>query len=272
MGGRLLFPGSAFEDRHDISAKAPSFAPARVEARCRGARRRRCPVRRAGGFRSERAGAGRGHRHADRPHVPRPRPPRHARSTCRRCGCCRSTRGRWSSARWPSRPATRSCAARSAPPDSAAPRCRTTAASASSKPSARWSSASRSAIGSSSRARRSAASAISACRAVRTTASSRSSRTRQGVEPFPPFAQIRDGTPVYAQAGIGGMSELMTAFEEYLRAGLHRPAGRAAHAARRSAGVGLCRRSRRHAFRAWIATSSSSAPGRSGSARCRPVA
>ncbi|HVH29332.1 MAG TPA: zinc-binding dehydrogenase [Vicinamibacterales bacterium] len=37
----------------------------------------------------------------------------------------------------------------------------------------------------------------------------------QGVEPFPPFAQFPDGTPVYAQAGIGGMSELMTVFEEY---------------------------------------------------------
>jgi S-(hydroxymethyl)glutathione dehydrogenase/alcohol dehydrogenase len=36
-----------------------------------------------------------------------------------------------------------------------------------------------------------------------------------GVEPFAPFAQLRDGTPVYAQAGIGGMSEIMTAFEEY---------------------------------------------------------
>ena len=36
-----------------------------------------------------------------------------------------------------------------------------------------------------------------------------------GVEPFPPFAQFSDGTPVYAQAGIGGMSEVMTAFEEY---------------------------------------------------------
>jgi S-(hydroxymethyl)glutathione dehydrogenase/alcohol dehydrogenase len=36
-----------------------------------------------------------------------------------------------------------------------------------------------------------------------------------GVEPFPPFAEMRDGTRVYAQAGIGGMSELMTAFEEY---------------------------------------------------------
>jgi S-(hydroxymethyl)glutathione dehydrogenase / alcohol dehydrogenase len=36
-----------------------------------------------------------------------------------------------------------------------------------------------------------------------------------GVEPFPPFADMRDGTPVYAQAGIGGMSEIMTAFEEY---------------------------------------------------------
>jgi len=36
-----------------------------------------------------------------------------------------------------------------------------------------------------------------------------------GVEPFPPFAQFLDGTPVFAQAGIGGMSEVMTAFEEY---------------------------------------------------------
>jgi S-(hydroxymethyl)glutathione dehydrogenase/alcohol dehydrogenase len=36
-----------------------------------------------------------------------------------------------------------------------------------------------------------------------------------GVEPFQPFAQFLDGTPVYAQAGIGGMSEIMTAFEEY---------------------------------------------------------
>jgi S-(hydroxymethyl)glutathione dehydrogenase/alcohol dehydrogenase len=37
----------------------------------------------------------------------------------------------------------------------------------------------------------------------------------QGSEPFPPFAEMRDGTRVYAQAGIGGMSEVMTAFEEY---------------------------------------------------------
>jgi S-(hydroxymethyl)glutathione dehydrogenase/alcohol dehydrogenase len=37
----------------------------------------------------------------------------------------------------------------------------------------------------------------------------------QGVEPFAPFAESLDGTPVYAQAGIGGMSEIMTAFEEY---------------------------------------------------------
>ncbi len=36
-----------------------------------------------------------------------------------------------------------------------------------------------------------------------------------GAEAFAPFAQLRDGTPVYAQAGIGGMSEIMTAFEEY---------------------------------------------------------
>ena len=36
-----------------------------------------------------------------------------------------------------------------------------------------------------------------------------------GVEPFAPFAEMRDGTKVFAQAGIGGMSEVMTAFEEY---------------------------------------------------------
>lgn len=36
-----------------------------------------------------------------------------------------------------------------------------------------------------------------------------------GQEPFPPFAELRDGTPVFAQAGIGGMSEIMTTFEEY---------------------------------------------------------
>ena len=36
-----------------------------------------------------------------------------------------------------------------------------------------------------------------------------------GVEAFAPFAETRDGTKVYAQAGIGGMSEIMTAFEEY---------------------------------------------------------
>ena len=36
-----------------------------------------------------------------------------------------------------------------------------------------------------------------------------------GVDAFAPFAEMRDGTPVYAQAGIGGMSEIMTAFEEY---------------------------------------------------------
>ena len=36
-----------------------------------------------------------------------------------------------------------------------------------------------------------------------------------GAAPFAPFAEMRDGTPVDAQAGIGGMSEVMTAFEEY---------------------------------------------------------
>ena len=37
----------------------------------------------------------------------------------------------------------------------------------------------------------------------------------QGVDPFPPFAQLADGTAVYAGAGIGGMSEVMAVFEEY---------------------------------------------------------
>jgi S-(hydroxymethyl)glutathione dehydrogenase / alcohol dehydrogenase len=36
-----------------------------------------------------------------------------------------------------------------------------------------------------------------------------------GVDAFPPFAELRDGTRVYAQAGIGGLSEVMTVFEEY---------------------------------------------------------
>ena len=79
----------------------------------------------------------------------------------------------------------------------------------------RWSSACRLAIASSSRERRSAASATSACTVGRTTVSSRSSRTRRVSKRFAPFAEFLDGTPVYAQAGIGGMSEIMTAFEEY---------------------------------------------------------
>ena len=32
---------------------------------------------------------------------------------------------------------------------------------------------------------------------------------------FPPFATMRDGTQVFTQAGIGGMSELMAVYEEY---------------------------------------------------------
>jgi len=36
-----------------------------------------------------------------------------------------------------------------------------------------------------------------------------------GGDQFPPFADMLDGTPVYAQAGIGGMSELMSVYEEY---------------------------------------------------------
>jgi S-(hydroxymethyl)glutathione dehydrogenase / alcohol dehydrogenase len=39
--------------------------------------------------------------------------------------------------------------------------------------------------------------------------------SNDGAPPFPPFAEMRDGTKVDAQAGIGGMSEMMTAFEEY---------------------------------------------------------
>jgi S-(hydroxymethyl)glutathione dehydrogenase / alcohol dehydrogenase len=37
----------------------------------------------------------------------------------------------------------------------------------------------------------------------------------QGIDTFPPFAEMGDGTRIYAQAGIGGISEVMTAFEEY---------------------------------------------------------
>jgi S-(hydroxymethyl)glutathione dehydrogenase / alcohol dehydrogenase len=36
-----------------------------------------------------------------------------------------------------------------------------------------------------------------------------------GGDNFPPFADMSDGTPVYAEAGIGGVSELMAVFEEY---------------------------------------------------------
>jgi S-(hydroxymethyl)glutathione dehydrogenase / alcohol dehydrogenase len=39
--------------------------------------------------------------------------------------------------------------------------------------------------------------------------------SNDGAPPFAPFAEMRDGTKVDAQAGIGGMSEVMTAFEEY---------------------------------------------------------
>jgi S-(hydroxymethyl)glutathione dehydrogenase/alcohol dehydrogenase len=33
--------------------------------------------------------------------------------------------------------------------------------------------------------------------------------------PWPPFAELSDGTPVIPQAGLGGFSEFMTVFEEY---------------------------------------------------------
>jgi S-(hydroxymethyl)glutathione dehydrogenase/alcohol dehydrogenase len=36
-----------------------------------------------------------------------------------------------------------------------------------------------------------------------------------GGDNFPPFAEMSDGAPVYAEAGIGGVSELMAVFEEY---------------------------------------------------------
>ena len=36
-----------------------------------------------------------------------------------------------------------------------------------------------------------------------------------GGDDFPAFAELRDGTPVFAEAGIGGMSEIMVAYEEY---------------------------------------------------------
>jgi S-(hydroxymethyl)glutathione dehydrogenase/alcohol dehydrogenase len=36
-----------------------------------------------------------------------------------------------------------------------------------------------------------------------------------GGDDFPPFADMADGTPVYCEAGIGGLAELMAVFEEY---------------------------------------------------------
>jgi S-(hydroxymethyl)glutathione dehydrogenase/alcohol dehydrogenase len=36
-----------------------------------------------------------------------------------------------------------------------------------------------------------------------------------GGDDYPAFADMRDGTPVFAEAGIGGLSELMVAYEEY---------------------------------------------------------
>jgi S-(hydroxymethyl)glutathione dehydrogenase/alcohol dehydrogenase len=36
-----------------------------------------------------------------------------------------------------------------------------------------------------------------------------------GGDDFPAFAEMRDGTPVFAEAGIGGLSELMVPYEEY---------------------------------------------------------
>src|SRR4029077_13822059 len=36
-----------------------------------------------------------------------------------------------------------------------------------------------------------------------------------GGDDFPAFAEMTDGTPVYAEAGIGGFAELMVVFEEY---------------------------------------------------------
>ena len=36
-----------------------------------------------------------------------------------------------------------------------------------------------------------------------------------GGDDVPAFAEMRDGTPVFAEAGIDGMSEVMVAYEEY---------------------------------------------------------
>jgi S-(hydroxymethyl)glutathione dehydrogenase/alcohol dehydrogenase len=36
-----------------------------------------------------------------------------------------------------------------------------------------------------------------------------------GGDDFPAFAEMRDGTPVFAEAGIGGMAEVMAVYEEY---------------------------------------------------------
>ena len=36
-----------------------------------------------------------------------------------------------------------------------------------------------------------------------------------GGDDYPPFAELRDGTPVYAEGGIGGLGEMMVVYEEY---------------------------------------------------------
>jgi S-(hydroxymethyl)glutathione dehydrogenase/alcohol dehydrogenase len=36
-----------------------------------------------------------------------------------------------------------------------------------------------------------------------------------GGDDFPPYAEMLDGTPVYAEAGIGGIAEIMAVYEEY---------------------------------------------------------
>ena len=93
----------------------------------------------------------------------------------------------------------------------------------------------------------------------------------QGVAPFPPFAQFPDGTPVYAGAGIGGMSELMAVFEDTAR----RSSPTCRLRSSRCSAIS-CRRALPPATRTCTfsldAMWSCSAPARSDLEWCRPVA
>ena len=211
--------------------------------------------------RARRAGPGRAHGHADRPHVPRDSSATSTRSTFRRCACCRPIRGRWSSAPRPSRRATRSCAARSS--TNPIRRAEVPNHCGFGVVEAVGAMVKRVQVGD-----RVVVAGTSQCGQCYQCLQGRPDYCQftffsnaPGVEPFPPFA--RDARR-HARVRAGGHRRHERDHDGVrgvLRAGLHRPAGRAAHAARRSAGVGLRRRPRRHALPAGLATWSSSAPG-----------